>query len=92
MAIPAQGRESYLYPLWQCPLLNDPQGSNTFERVLARLAKLGPWSRYRFFMTHCQALEGFTPLQALNEGEVRGLLAVAEAWAQGEQGGAYAAR
>ena len=88
-ALPCEfgSKRGYRFPQWQRDLVLDRGGRARFEAVLARLAVVGPWSRYRFFMQGAPALEGRTPIQALQDGAGEAVLHAAETWAQGEQGG-----
>jgi len=54
---------------------------------LNRLAHVGPWSRYRFFVQSSPDLDGRTPVEALRAGEGEAVLNAAETWTQAEQGG-----
>jgi hypothetical protein len=59
----------------------------SFEAVLNRLAQVGPWSRYRFFVRSSPELGGRTPVEALRAGEGEAVLNAAETWVQGDEGG-----
>jgi hypothetical protein len=75
------------YPAWQSELVEDARTRVAFESVLGALAKVGPWSRYRFFVQPAPALGGRTPIDALKAGEHESVRDAAETWARGDQGG-----
>lgn len=76
-------RRGYVYPGWQV-------GENGrvvpgLTEVLAALPG-GPWTQYRFFVTHHGSLGDRTAAEALRAGDLQAVLAAAEDF--GEQGGA----
>lgn len=81
-------KRGFRYPRWQRELLEESRTREQFEAVLERLKSVGAWSRYRFFMQSAPALGGKTPLEALQAGATDDLIAAAETWGRGEQGGA----
>jgi hypothetical protein len=72
------------YPDWQ---FDERLAGAPVERVLAALATLEPWARYRFFTQPQPGLGGRTPVEALRQGAVDAVRQAAESWATGEQGG-----
>jgi biotin operon repressor len=81
-------KRGFRYPRWQRELLEESHTREQFEAVLERLRSVGAWSRYRFFTQSAPALGGKTPLEALRAGVTDDVIAAAETWARGEQGGA----
>jgi hypothetical protein len=76
------------YPAWQCELVEDREGRESFEAILQTLAPLGAWSRYRFFVQPAPALAGATPIDALRAHRVHEVAELAQTWVEGTQGGA----
>jgi hypothetical protein len=76
------------YPAWQCDLIGETAGRESFESVMRALATVSAWSRYRFFTRASPALGGRTPIEALKRGDGIESVKAAETWASGEQGGA----
>ena len=76
------------YPAWQCDLIGETAGRESFESVMRALATVSAWSRYRFFTRASPALGGRTPIEALKRGHGIESVKAAETWASGEQGGA----
>lgn len=72
------------YPEWQ---FEERLVGLPIERVLASLASLEPWARYRFFTQKQPGTGGRTPVEALQQGELDAVCRAAETWARGEQGG-----
>jgi biotin operon repressor len=81
-------KRGFRYPRWQRELVEERRTRDQFEAVLARLRTAGAWSRYRFFTQSSPTLGGKTPLEALRAGATDEVIAAAETWARGEQGGA----
>jgi biotin operon repressor len=81
-------KRGFRYPRWQRELVEESRTREQFEAVLERLMSVGAWSRYRFFTQSAPALEGKTPLEVLRAGAVERVMAAADAWARGKQGGA----
>jgi hypothetical protein len=77
-----------LYPRWQREWVEERRTRDQFEAVLDRMRSVGAWSRYRFFTQSAPALGGKTPLAALRADATDDVIAAAETWARGEQGGA----
>src|ERR1700730_803842 len=87
LALEFGSKRGFRFPQWQRDLVEERDTRASFEAVLHRLAAVGPWSRYRFFVQNSPRLEGRAPVDALRAGEDEALLRAAESWAQGEQGG-----
>jgi biotin operon repressor len=87
LALEFGSKRGFRFPQWQRDLVEERDTRASFEAVLHRLAEVGPWSRYRFFVQSSPRLEGRTPVEALRAGEGEAVLQAAESWAQGEQGG-----
>jgi hypothetical protein len=81
-------KRGFRYPRWQRELLEERRTRDPFEAVLDRLRSIGAWARYRFFTQNAPALGGRTPLEALRAGVTDNVIAAAETWVRGEQGGA----
>jgi biotin operon repressor len=80
-------KRGFRFPQWQRDLVEERDIRASFEAVLNRLAQVGPWSRYRFFVQSSPELDGRTPVEALRAGEGAAVLNAAETWVQGDQGG-----
>jgi hypothetical protein len=80
-------KRGFRYPRWQRELLEESRTREQFEAVLERLTSVGAWSRYRFFTQSAPMLGGKTPLEALRAGAGDRVIAAADTWARGEQGG-----
>src|ERR1700737_1244090 len=80
-------KRGFRFPQWQRDLVEERDIRSSFEAVLNRLAPVGPWSRYRFFVQSSPELDGRTPVEALRAGRGEAVLHAAESWAQGVQGG-----
>jgi biotin operon repressor len=87
LALEFGSKRGFRFPQWQRDLVEERDTRASFEAVLDRLAAVGPWSRYRFFVQSSPQLDGRTPVEALRAGEGEAVLRAAESWAQGEQGG-----
>jgi len=87
LALEFGSKRGFRFPQWQRELVEERDIRTSFEAVLHRLATVGPWSRYRFFVQSSPALGGRTPVEALRAGEAEAVLHAAETWALGEQGG-----
>lgn len=87
LALEFGSKRGFRFPLWQRDLLEERDIRASFEAVLHRLAAVGPWSRYRFFVRNSPELDGRTPVEALRTGEGEAVLYAAESWVQGDQGG-----
>jgi biotin operon repressor len=87
LALEFGSKRGFRFPQWQRDLVEERDTRASFEAVLHRLAAVGPWSRYRFFVQSSPRLAGRTPVEALRAGEGEAVLQAAESWAQGEQGG-----
>ncbi len=77
------GRRGYGYPAWQFGPTGTLQG---IEAVLDALRGHDPWMQLAFFLGPNLRLDGETPLEALRQGNVEGVLRAALAY--GEQGAA----
>ena len=78
------GKRGLRYPEWQ---FDDAIAGDPLAEVLAALAELEPWTRYRFFMQPQPALAGRTPIEALRSGDRAATIRAARVWSRGEQGG-----
>jgi hypothetical protein len=87
LALEFGAKRGYRFPRWQRELVQEREIRGAFEAALERLAGVGPWSRYRFFVQQAPELDGLTPVEALRAGDGAAVLRAAESWAQGEQGG-----
>ena len=87
LALEFGSKRGFRFPQWQRDLVEERDVRASFEAVLNRLAQVGPWSRYRFFVQSSPELDGRTPVEALRAGEGAAVLHAAETWAQAEQGG-----
>lgn len=88
LALEFGSKRGFRYPRWQRELLEERSTREQFETVLEHLKSVGAWSRYRFFTQSAPVLHGKTPLEALRAGAADRVLAAADTWARGEQGGA----
>ena len=88
LALEFGSKRGFRYPRWQRELVEERSTREQFEAVLEHLKSVGAWSRYRFFTQKAPALEGETPLKALRAGAAERVLAAADTWVRGEQGGA----
>ncbi|MUL39270.1 hypothetical protein [Gloeocapsopsis dulcis] len=77
------GRRGYLYPAWQ---FQAGQVLPGLERVLASLKDYDPWTQLMFLKTGDVRLDGATPLERLQAGEVDAVVWAAECY--GIQGAA----
>jgi hypothetical protein len=87
LALEFGSKRGFRFPQWQRDLVEEPDIRASFEAVLNRLAPVGPWSRYRFFVQSAPELDGRTPVEALRAGQGEAVLHAAESWARGDQGG-----
>jgi biotin operon repressor len=87
LALELVSKRGFRFPQWQRDLVEERDIRASFEAVLNRLAAVGPWSRYRFFVQSSPELDGRTPVEALRAGEGEAVLQAAESWTQSEQGG-----
>jgi len=87
LALEFGSKRGFRFPQWQRDLVEEPDIRASFEAVLNRLAPVGPWSRYRFFVQSSPELDGRTPVEALRAGKGEAVLHAAQSWAHGEQGG-----
>jgi biotin operon repressor len=87
LALEFGSKRGFRFPQWQRDLVEERDIRASFEAVLNRLAPVGPWSRYRFFVRSSPELDGRTPVEALRAGAGEAVLHAAEIWAQGDQGG-----
>jgi biotin operon repressor len=87
LALEFGSKRGFRFPQWQRDLVEERDTRATFEAVLQRLAAVGPWSRYRFFVQSSPGLEGRTPVEALRAGEGEAVLQAAQSWVDGEHGG-----
>ena len=76
-----RGRHGLAYPAWQ---LRDGRPLPGLEEVLAKLRGADPWEQLGFFLEPHDALDGETPLVALERGDLDPVLRAARAL--GEQG------
>jgi hypothetical protein len=88
LALEFGAKRGFRFPRWQRELVLQGEIRSSFEAVLERLADVGPWSRYRFFLRSAPELDGRTPVEELRAGHADAVLRAAESWAEGEQGGA----
>jgi hypothetical protein len=63
----ALGRRGYLYPAWQ---FHSGQVLPGLERVLAALKDYDPWTKLMFLKTGDVRLDGATPLERLQAGDI----------------------
>ena len=75
------------YPAWQCELIEDREGRESFEALLQILAPVGVWTKYRFFLQSSPALSGETPIDALRAHHVHEVAELEQIWVDGAQGG-----
>lgn len=61
------GRRGYLYPIWQ---FHEDKVLPGIEQVLAELETSDPWSQLIFFTTGNIRLDGATPLECLQAGDI----------------------
>jgi hypothetical protein len=87
LALEFGSKRGFRFPQWQRDLVEERDIRASFEAVLSRLAPVGSWSRYRFFVQSSPELGGRTPVEALRTGEGEAVLNAAESWVQGGQGG-----
>lgn len=77
------GRRGYLYPTWQ---FQAGQVLPGLERVLASLKDYDPWTQLMFLRTGDVRLDGATPLERLQAGDIDAVVWAAECY--GTQGAA----
>lgn len=77
------GRRGYLYPAWQ---FQAGQVLPGLERVLASLKDYDPWTQLMFLKTGDVRLDGATPLERLQAGDIDAVVWAAECY--GTQGAA----
>ncbi len=87
LALEFGSKRGFRYPLWQRDLLQERETREAFEAALGLLAKVGQWSRYRFFVQAAPSLDGHSPIEALRAGRAAAVLRAAQTWVQAEQGG-----
>ncbi len=73
------GRRGYLYPSWQ---FKDGELLAGLDRVLTALKEYDAWTKLMFFKTGDVRLEGKTPLQCLQAGEIEAVIRAAECYGQ----------
>ncbi len=77
------GKRGYLYPGWQ---FQSGQVLPGLERVLAALKDNDPWTKLMFMKTGDVRLDGATPLERLQAGDIEAVVQAAESY--GTQGAA----
>lgn len=73
------GKRGYRYPAWQ---LKDGGILPGWESVLAALTEISPWGKLQFMLSGDLRLEGKTPLECLQIGEIEKVVAAAKAYGQ----------
>ena len=76
-----QGRRGYSYPGFQ---FDDGKILNGLEQVLENLRSVDPWMQLRFFTCPNERLDEKTPIEVLQKGKLRDVIAAASIY--GEQG------
>ena len=71
------GRRGYLYPAWQ---FQQGQVLPGLERVLAALKDYDPWTQLMFMKTGDVRLDGATPLERLQAGDIDAVVWAAECY------------
>jgi biotin operon repressor len=71
------GRRGYLYPAWQ---FHSGQVLPGLERVLAALKDYDPWTQLMFLKTGEVRLDGATPLERLQAGDIDAVVWAAECY------------
>jgi len=71
------GRRGYLYPAWQ---FHSGQVLPGLERVLAALKDYDPWTQLMFLKTGDVRLDGATPLERLQAGDIDAVVWAAECY------------
>src|ERR1700681_3068993 len=80
LALEFGSKRGFRFPQWQRDLVEEPDIRARYEAVLNRLAPVGPWSRYRFFVQSAPQLDGRTPVEALRCGQGEAVMHAAESW------------
>ena len=73
------GKRGYRYPAWQVERGGILPG---WELVLAALAEISSWGKLQFMLSGDIRLEGKTPLECLQIGEIEKVVAAAKAYGQ----------
>lgn len=73
------GRRGYIYPAWQ---FREEGVLPGLERVLAVLKDYDPWTALMFLKTGDIHLEGATPLERLQAGDVKAVVRAAECYGE----------
>ncbi len=92
LAVDFGSKRGVRYPAWQAEILLDPDKRKVFEQALAKLSKLSPWSRYRFFMMSSAALGSSSPMHRFKNAAYEKIVEAAEAWAEGDESTGMRAR
>ena len=71
------GRRGYLYPSWQ---FKEGKLLAGLDRVLTALKEYDAWTKLMFFKTGDIRLEGKTPLECLEAGEIEAVIRAAECY------------
>lgn len=71
------GKRGYLYPCWQ---FQSGQVLPGLERVLAALKDCDPWTKLMFMKTGDVRLDGATPLERLQVGDIEAVVQAAESY------------
>jgi len=71
------GKRGYLYPCWQFQLGQVLPG---LEKVLAALKNYDPWTKLMFMKTGDVRLDGATPLERLQAGDLEAVVQAAESY------------
>lgn len=83
LAVSLSGGNDYYYPVWQ---LDGNGVRKNFEKVMAELVPIDPWSRMIFWLTGNVHLEGNRPIDLLDD-ESRTVWIIQAAKLTGDQGG-----
>ena len=73
------GKRGYRYPVWQFERGGVLPG---WESVLTALIEISPWGKLQFVLSGDIRLEGKTPLECLQIGEIEKVIAAAKAYGQ----------
>lgn len=71
------GRRGYLYPLWQ---FYEGKVLPGLDKVLTALKEYDPWTQLMFFKTGDIRLDGATPLERLQAGDIEAVVWAAECY------------
>lgn len=73
------GKRGYRYPAWQ---FDNGDILSGWESVLAALTEISPWGKLQFMLSGDIRLEGKTPIECLQAGEIEKVVAAAKAYGQ----------